>query len=785
MRTLLAFLIFCNLSFGANFKKNDDQIMVPHTRPNFISQKQKKIFKENQVHNQIVGLELNANTLKLPFLGKTKIAVFYHAPYWYIVGDWKSKLDLPMLNYRSILSDIKQTHQGVLQISLNDHLYPQIQKKDNTWVITFDKMETKPVYSGAWEFPNQMSMNFSMMGSSDPISFQIGFNNYWVFPTDQEQGNLNFVDKTVPFQIIPSYQGVVILPYSDAVSARVGPDKIIFSYPKPFYSQTDFTKKVPTYATPLFHPIDQWEKRYSEQSRLNKSEDIDVCTKSAFELGWLLLSIDEGQEGKAFLELKRDACAGIDMDTRFQAIKAFADIIMFHPIQEKNKFDYFSKSFKDNNEFMFWEHLNDILLNRWPTTINLDKSMLVAYPKSLREDFVMRILKRSFEKNDRQISKLFLDPELIQPNSKNQDWFDFAEAKHMETAEPENASVSFSKLMKNANDPYIRVLSNYEYFKSALQARQINKDEYIKGLETIKMDWKDSALQYQIIQSMIDFYEKNDRMLDALKEMNFLIDRYSKKANEDHLPTILRDRLFTFLSSSPDPKHILNYIATYHRFKKYLPVDFKDREFVVHPIYKALLHLGLLKEAIGLLTDFIKSFPKVPDIWYGRLARLYMYNNQPDEVIKTISQIAESEKTRIFKAKAYLLKNAPDQALDQMKDYNTLEPLKIKRRALFQLRQWPDLEFILEKLIEIAPPDLLDRYHVDMAICYEMQSKDSSKIRVKYLDRFKDSTLQKEFDLITRLPIKKPGTFNSTEIEDYIQKFDELQTTVQDVLKQP
>ncbi|WP_146140241.1 hypothetical protein [Alsobacter soli] len=583
----------------------------------------------------------------------------------------------------------------------------------------------------------------------------------------------------VDFQVLPSAQGVVVVPTSDDVAVRAGVDDV--SVTRDGGLVVSALPELPLAAAPgqaprLVVDADTWARARAgvvrEQLRALERAAADAPRNARAEarlaLARLQFAAGLAPEALGAIEVALADAPDTATDRSTLVLKGAA-LTIAGRLAEANKL-LGADALANEPEALLWRAYGDALERRWPQALAQYRRaarVLPAYPEGLQARLLPAFAEAALEQRDYGLAQRLLDQ--VDGRDADKGDRDYALLVGARVAEGlgrvDEALQTYKKLAGTAVRPVEAAARLYGALL-ALKDHSIERTTAIGDLEVLSVSWRGDETEVKTLATLGRLYAEDERWRDAFRTAR----QASTLFPDDDATRSLYDEAASrfeqlFLEGKADAIPRIDALALYFDFKEFTPPGRRGDE-MIRRLAERLVSLDLLGEAADLLQyqvdNRLNGAAKAGVA--TRLAVLYLMNRQPAKAYKALmdSRLAElpQELKRgrsLLEARALSDLSRTDLALEMIDAESGPDVERLRADVLWQGRRWREAGEVFERMVGDrwqGPEPLDDAARADVmraAIAYGLGDENLAleRLRAKFATKMADSADAKAFMLVT------------------------------------
>jgi tetratricopeptide (TPR) repeat protein len=258
----------------------------------------------------------------------------------------------------------------------------------------------------------------------------------------------------------------------------------------------------------------------------------------------------------------------------------------------------------------------------------------------------------------------------------------------------------FDRLSGQYADLYVQARASYAATMLRYVKGMQTADKTVADLESLRTSWRGDKLQREVLTSLAQIYQDNERYDDTLRTWKYLLDTFP---NDPEVLQISGDmaEMFEnlFLNGLADRMPPLKSLALFYEFRELTPIGARGDE-IIQKLADRLASVDLLDRATQLLEHQIKFRISGEDRARvgARLALLYLLNHQPNEALGVIeitnygaaNPELRRQRTQLT-AQALSDTGKHEEALSILFNDDSKEASLLKLDILWAMKDWPNV----------------------------------------------------------------------------------------------
>lgn len=687
---------------------------------------------------QEVSLEItrgeNAVTLKFTWFSSPAMAVFKRAGYVWIVFDRPANIQMgtESQSVAKILGGITPypaVAATILRLPAVPGLEPSVWGEAGIWQIDFKPQKLRPSVAIPVDFraltgkAASVFLTVNRPGRIIPILDPEVGDTFYSVPVSILGRGINGNRDYAEFSLLPTAQGVVIIPKSDNVKVEKEPDGVLIqteqglniSVPKKKGQEAKAAQQDGEFG-PAYDP------KVMKQSMLHYAEWRGDPKKDFFAKERDLLLEIGGIEAKdrtpKRLELARlyfanawmieaisvlDVIANEDETTakspEFLALRGVASTM-------ERRFkraidDLKDQRFDDQNDIAGWRAVLAVQQNDWSAADQYfaqSDQLNTEQPASMRKFVGVSLVEsmienKRYEQAEKTLAQLEGDKELANLRDTLLYWRGEIE---MRQDKPEEA-VKMWKKIAAAEDPYARPRAEFALIKYDIEKGEVSREDIMARLERLRFAWRGDKFEYEVLKMLGSMQIDNALYRDGLYTLRRAVSNYADQPTVSEL-TDKMSQTFNklFLEGEADHMPATTALALFDEFRELTPTG-PDGDVIIQKLTDRLVSVDLLPRAEDLLKHQVDY--RLTGVEKGRIAArlavIYLLDRKPEDALKVLdlSNVpnmpeALATERRLLRARAFFDTNKTQEALDLIVSDGSMEADMLRADVYWRLRNW-------------------------------------------------------------------------------------------------
>jgi hypothetical protein len=693
-------------------------------------------------------------------------AIFRRGAALWVVFDRSVRLDLAALRAMAgpAITSIEQPPHGsatLLRLGLARPLHPRVQREGSAWLVQLldaPVADAEPLVPRAEDSETaQARLTLAVPEPSPPIRF-----------TDSEVGDELIAVPVIPLgrsvrvthsyphlTLLPSAQGIVIQPLSDALQVRSANDGIEITLPQGLALSPPPADAA---ARSLLRLVEN-------PSRLLPAAGWDDATRPFSAVQAVAMETIAGAEGAA-----REAAMGalaqvylghgmaaealgmisaLERDTGAAALlppmrllRGIANVMMARP--DDARADLAMPTVATTDEGALWLVLADAATGRPMTTPDaLDAWITIAdgYPRPLRETALLALLDAAVSAGRSGVAaRLITVLRGDAARDRLSGWLDFQEGRLKLAAGGLDAAATLWQRAAAGTAEGARARAIFEHSVALLQAGRLSRDAAIGELDGLRMTWRGDDLEFRTLSTLGRLHAEQENVAGALRVWRDALSRFPKHAGSAAVADAMTG-LFerAFRDGMVERLPPWQAVALFHEFNELSPTGPRgDALLLAYARRLAAADLpGRAAAVIETLLQGQRSDAHRAEIGL-ELARFFTRDGQPDAALAALRRTHDpsahddiAQARRLAEAEALRVLGRLAEASARLGDDRTPAAHAARLRAARAAADWPQVIHALQGLSEGDDDAARQALLIDRAAAMTLAGDDAALLRLR------------------------------------------------------
>ncbi|MBI2254231.1 MAG: hypothetical protein HYU58_06415 [Proteobacteria bacterium] len=305
--------------------------------------------------------------------------------------------------------------------------------------------------------------------------------------------------------------------------------------------------------------------------------------------------------------------------------------------------------------------------------------------------------------------KAFLDPmQLDMPNAEDRAYYDYLTGL-LQAADPdkEPAIKTWSALAESPVDE-VRARSQFDLTELQLAEKKIDARQAAKQIEALRFVWRGTDFEFDLLDRLGALYIESDQPRKGLTTLRQAATNFPKNPKARHAAEEMAQAFHDlYLGNRADKLPPLTAVALYDEFRELTPSG-PDGDKMVTALADRLVKVDLLDGAAKLLeTQVAKRLTGLDKAKAGtRLAAIRLLDGKPDLALDAVknSEVPDippdvTAQRRRLQGRALFETGDTLKGMALIRDDNSLDGLWLKADLAWRMREWPAAATALENLV--------------------------------------------------------------------------------------
>ncbi len=731
-------------------------------------------------------------------------AIFQRAGYLWMVFDRHQDVDIPLIRRLggeavTFAEELPSKSVTILRLILQPDYKPSVRRDGLLWVVDLSGEAAEPsapidVVAPA-RLANGTGIALAVKEPGNVIDFvdpEVG-DTIVVVPVGAAGAGVYPGRDTPDVQLLPTLQGVAIVPHTDAIDVKTSRQGVTIALPggTNMLLSTSVgpakTAKGPALATGTgLFDVSGWRGGGEEDfTKARKELDDSMLDLSPSAVGPANLRAAQfffanGFAAECLGNLRLAEAADPTMvDTApFRALRGACSFLMGR--YQEAQADLDNPLLKDDGEAQMWRAAAHAAPIRQPAEWNKALAsgvpLLKNYPKPLKWPLAEQVAKAALADNDDATARDAI-----------------AIMDELATRSDEKSEVSFmTATLEEAKGQFDRAIANYERAKEGdsreyraraalaqtellLRTKKIKAKEAAERLDRLRFSWREGDFEFNLLRRLAELQAEAEEYPEALRTLRTLVNNYNDNPAVSQVRTTMGE-IFAklYLEGAADTLPPVAAIGLYDEFRELTPTGPSGDE-MIRKLADRLVKVDLLDRAAALLKYQVNFRLKGLDKARvgSQLALLDLMDKRPNDALDAISGSTVDglppeliDQRRHLQARALAdLDRGPD-AIAALKDDKSREGQLLRAEIYQREKDWASAADTFAELVpepergaKLSEGDAQLVLDWATALTLGKDDRGLASLRRIYGPAMAGTSFQAAFDLLTSAPDKQITNF--------------------------
>lgn len=615
-----------------------------------------------------VNMEPVPGGLRMTFAWEEDVAaaVFPRAGYYYVAFDKAGRAVFPeplddLTRIVPLAEQIAARRGTALRFLVAGGLRPSIARDGANWEVIFREDGGVPS-SAIPVIPDPTAETprifLPVSDAADRVDFtdpEVG-DSVQVIPVGQAAAGVTSMRNFVEFQILPTLQGVAVIPYSESVflqprrnGAQVVSDEgLVLSLPLDGEeSQELLSDRFPdiegdSYRFRTWRRVAApgYQTEFQELMRVISRAPRNSRSVARRDLALFLFSHGFNAEARGVLQRLTDEDPTFALTDDLQRVNGAA-LVMMNRLDEAEPY-LLKPKYDQDGEVALFRGLMYAQKRQWERALpylTQGTEMINFFPMHLRGQFRLALAEANLEVNNPEIVEPIVDEILDEEMpQKFHDQARYLEAMALAQQAEWSDAITILEELENSEDRWTAARARLADIKFKVELKEMTLAEAVAALEDMRFAWRGGDFELGLVRNLANYNYMNGNFRDALLTMRQTLGNFTghpeaaRVANE--MNGVFEE---LYLEGRADELAPVRALALYQDFRELTPVGEKGDRMIRY-LADRLVQVDLLDQAADLLKhqlDFRLTGPKRAEV-ARQLAVIYLLNRQPREALRVI-----------------------------------------------------------------------------------------------------------------------------------------------------
>lgn len=303
----------------------------------------------------------------------------------------------------------------------------------------------------------------------------------------------------------------------------------------------------------------------------------------------------------------------------------------------------------------------------------------------------------------------FLDAiRLDMPSAEDQAYYDYLTGLQQAAGEDKEPAIKTWSALAESPIDEVRARSQFDLTELQLKEGKIDAKQAAKQLEALRFTWRGTDFEFDLLDRLGGLYIESDQPRKGLTTLRQAATNFPKNPKSKHAAEEMTQAFHDlYLGNRADKLAPLTAVALYDEFRELTPSG-PDGDKMVTALADRLVKVDLLDGAAKLLENQIaKRLTGVDKAKAGtRLAAIRLLDDQPDMALEAIkdSEVPDIPpdvvaQRRRLQGRALFETGDTLKGMSLVRDDNSLDGLWLKADLAWRMREWPAAAAALDNLV--------------------------------------------------------------------------------------
>ena len=268
-------------------------------------------------------------------------------------------------------------------------------------------------------------------------------------------------------------------------------------------------------------------------------------------------------------------------------------------------------------------------------------SFLKNYPSYIYNDFALLTLEDLLKRNDLEEAEKIINILREEDRFDVQNSIKFFKGLFLVKSDgKEEAFKLWEEILDGYKDRYNRARAKFAMTVFMIDNNEINNEEAIEKLNSIRPVWKGGILEFHILKLLGELYMKEEKYMEGFSVQREAINAFPGSNQALLIAKAMSDKFIEiFAQNEEDELDDLEAVKLFYEFRELTPIG-KLGDEIVSLIINRLISLDLLERAISLLShqvDF-RLVGNQKDDATSKLIDIYLMRNELQKALDVINE---------------------------------------------------------------------------------------------------------------------------------------------------
>ncbi len=593
----------------------------------------------------------------------------------------------------------------------------------------------------------------------------------------------------VEFEILPSAQGLVVRPKTDALAMDVEPNRVVITREQGLtLSEVGLSlgsfgfspDERPGYFDLRAYAGDGasgFRDRYEDFQESVAAAEGAVRIERLMAFARFLLAFDLGQEANGILDIVVSEASALEHDEAYLMVRAAALTLAGRGDEARAIID--SHVMDGVADAGFWGLLANATLRDWPAVnaaFDDVAALFDGYPAGLvaqaRLDGVEAALNvQAIDLATERLSQI--DPTRLMGSPKEDRLALLQGQVALAKGRMEEALEVFDKIREENEGP-LGAQATLLGIETRVLNDELTHAEGLDQLENLAVAWRGDDTEVRTRRFLGDLYVEQGRYSDALTALKGILiaqpDHSEATDVSDDMQAIFVD---LYLNGEADQMPAIDALSLFYDFRELTPIGRRGDE-LVRRLADRLVSIDLLDQAADLLLHQVENrlTGTAKAQIAADLALIYLMDYRPSEAVAVLQRSRVSQAPlsiergrRIIEARALSELGRHELALEMLRSLDGNDIDAIRADVLWNAERWPEAGEVLERSladrwrdrVPLDEDEMQQVLRASIAFSFANDEYALERLRARYDGKMSEGIYASAFDVVTS-PIETQGS---------------------------
>ena len=729
-------------------------------------------------------------------------AIFQRAGYLWMVFDKHQDVDIKLMRRLggeavTFAEQMPSKAVTILRLIVQPDFKPAVRRDGLLWVVDLTGEASQPgapidVVAPA-RLPNGTGIALAVKEPGNVIDFidpEVG-DTIVVVPVGAGGAGVYPGRDTPDVQLLPTLQGVAIVPHTDAIDVKTSRQGVTIALPGGsnmlLSTSSGPAKSMTALATGTgLYDVSGWRSGGDDDFNKASKEitdgllDLSPSTVGPANLhaAQFYFANGRGAECLGYLRLAAGADPTMVDTAPFRALRGSCTFLMGR--YQEAQADLDNPLLKDDGEAQMWRaaaHAAPIQQPaEWNKALASGVPLLKNYPKPLKWPLAEQVAKAALADGDDSTARDAI-----------------AILGELATRSDEKSQVDFlTATLEEMKGQFDRAIANYEHAKTGdsreyrarsalaqtellLRTKKIKPKEAAERLDRLRFSWREGDFEFNLLRRLAELQAEAQEYPEALRTLRTVVNNYGDHPAVSQVRQAMSE-IFTklYLNGAADTLPPVAAIGLYDEFRELTPTGAQGDE-MIRKLADRLVKVDLLDRAAALLKFQVNYRLKALDKARigSQLALLDLMDKRPNDAIDAITTSNVDglppeliEQRRHLQARAFADLDRGADAIATLKDDKSREAQLLRAEIYQRQKDWPNAADAFGAMVaepehgaKLSESDAQLVVNWATALTLGKDDRGLATLRRLYGPAMVGTSFQAAFDLLTSAPDKQITNF--------------------------